>query len=40
MMRGRLLRRMVEAGEAAPEIEPAPSRRSGQRRVSPEEIEA
>ena len=37
VMRERLTRRMTEAGEAAPTIEPAPTRRSGQRRVSPEE---
>ncbi len=37
-MRGRLLRRMTEAGEAEPEIEPASSRSSGQRRVHPCEI--
>lgn len=37
VLRERLIRRMVEAGEAAPEIVPAPSRPSGQRRVSPEE---
>ena len=36
----RLVRRMVEAGEAAPEIVPAPARRSGQRRVAPEELRA
>jgi arylsulfatase A-like enzyme len=40
-LRGRLLRRMVEAGEALPLIEPAPSSGSGgQRRVLPEEITA
>jgi hypothetical protein len=38
-MRERLRRRMVEAGEEAPEIETAPDRRSGQRRVSPYEVE-
>lgn len=37
-MRARLLRRMVAAGEAAPEIVPAPSRKGGQRRVSPGEV--
>lgn len=37
VMRERLLRRMEEAGEARPHIEEAPSRRSGQRKVSPEE---
>jgi len=36
-MRGRLLRRMVAAGEPAPEIVPGPSRPGGQRRVSAEE---
>jgi arylsulfatase A-like enzyme len=40
VMRERLLRRMVEAGEKAPEIKPAPVKRSGQRRVSPEEARA
>jgi len=34
VMRERLLRRMVDAGEAEPTIEPAPAKRSGQRRVS------
>ena len=33
-MAERLVRRMVEAGESAPTIEPAPSQVSGQRRVS------
>jgi arylsulfatase A-like enzyme len=33
-MRERLLRRMVEAGEGAPTIEPAVAQGSGQRRVS------
>lgn len=33
----RLTRRMVEAGEAAPTIEPAPPRPSGQRRVTEDE---
>jgi arylsulfatase A-like enzyme len=37
-MRSRLIRRMVEAGEAKPVIKPAPVRRSGQRRVSAEEV--
>ena len=37
VMRERLIRRMVDAGEKAPIIEPAPSRRSGQRRVTHEE---
>jgi hypothetical protein len=36
-MRERLVRRMVEAGEAPPTIEPAPVRPSGQYYVSPEE---
>lgn len=40
VLRARLLRRMVEAGEAEPTIELAPRRRSGQRRVSPEEARA
>jgi arylsulfatase A-like enzyme len=40
VMQARLLRRMVEAGEPAPVIEPAPPRRSGQRRVTPEEARA
>ncbi len=39
-LRERLIRRMVEAGEAAPTIEPAPARPSGQRRVAPEEVYA
>ncbi len=34
VLRERLIRRMVEAGEPAPEIEPAPVKPSGQRRVS------
>ena len=38
MMRGRLLRRMVQAGEAAPEIIAAPPVRSGQRRVEDFEL--
>lgn len=37
IMRERLLRRMVAAGESEPVIEPAERRPSGQRRVSPEE---
>ena len=37
VLRERLIRRMVEAGEQTPTIEPAPARPSGQRRVSPEE---
>ena len=40
VMRERLVRRMVEAGEAEPAIEPAPERPSGQRRVSREEARA
>ena len=36
----RLIRRMVEAGEDAPTIEPAASIRSGQRHVSSEEAQA
>ena len=40
VMRERLIRRMVEAGEAAPTIEVAPSRPSGQRRVSDAEAYA
>jgi arylsulfatase A-like enzyme len=36
-MRERLVRRMVEAGEAAPTVEAAPVRKLGQRRVSSEE---
>lgn len=39
VMRERLLRRMVEAGEPAPEIMPAPSRPGGQRRVTREEAQ-
>ncbi|HEU5011706.1 MAG TPA: hypothetical protein VFT66_04110, partial [Roseiflexaceae bacterium] len=34
VLRERLLRRMVAAGEAEPEITPAPARRAGQRRVT------
>lgn len=37
VLRERLLRRMVQAGESPPTIEPAPLKKSGQRRVSPEE---
>jgi arylsulfatase A-like enzyme len=37
VLRERLIRRMVAAGEAAPTIAPAPTRPSGQRRVSPAE---
>ena len=37
VMRERLLRRMEEAGEARPHIKEAEQRRSGQRKVSPEE---
>lgn len=40
VMRQCLIRRMGEAGEAPPVIKPAPARRSGQRRVSPEEARA
>jgi len=40
MLRGRLIRRMIEAGEAAPTIVPAPPRPSGQRRVTPAEAQA
>ncbi len=40
MLRERLLRRMVLAGETAPIIESAPVRPSGQRRVTPEEARA
>ena len=36
-MRERLIRRMLEAGEEAPAIEPAPAMESGQRGVSEEE---
>ena len=39
VMRQRLLRRMVEAGEEAPRLEEAPSKPSGQRRVSPAEAQ-
>ncbi|HUT33000.1 MAG TPA: sulfatase-like hydrolase/transferase [Planctomycetota bacterium] len=37
VLRERLTRRMVEAGEAAPIIEPAPPRKGGQKRVASEE---
>lgn len=37
VMRERLIRRMVTAGEEAPRIEPAPTRPAGQRKVTPEE---
>lgn len=40
ILRERLVRRMVSAGEAAPEIVLAPSRPSGQRRVSAGEAQA
>ncbi len=40
VMRERLIRRMVEAGEEAPTIEPAPVRPGGQRRVTAEEAHA
>ena len=39
-MRERLIRRMVAAGESEPQIEPAPPRPGGQRRVFPEEVRA
>jgi arylsulfatase A-like enzyme len=39
-LRERLIRRMVAAGEAAPMIEPAPVRPSGQRRVSAAEAQS
>ena len=39
-LRERLLRRMVAAGERAPQIQPAPPRPGGQRRVSSEEAHA
>ncbi len=39
-LRERLVQRMVVAGEAAPVIEPGPTRPSGQRRVSPREMQA
>ncbi len=37
-LRARLIERMVQAGETAPEIRPAPEKEKGQRRVSIEEI--
>jgi arylsulfatase A-like enzyme len=37
VLQERLIRRMTEAGEAAPTVQPAEPRRSGQRRVTPEE---
>ena len=37
-MRERLIRRMVEAGEEAPEIRSAEVRKSGQRKVTAEEV--
>jgi hypothetical protein len=37
-LRARLILRMTEAGEAAPVIEPAPSKKGGQRRVSVQEM--
>lgn len=40
VLRTRLLRRMVAAGEPAPEIVPAAPRPSGQRRVTPDEARA
>ncbi len=40
VMRTRLLRRMVAAGEAEPTIELVPARPSGQRRVDPQEVYA
>jgi arylsulfatase A-like enzyme len=40
VMRERLVRRMVEAEETVPTIEPAPARPSGQRYVSPAEAHA
>lgn len=39
-MRERLVRRMVLAGEAAPQVEAAALHKSGQRRVTPEEARA
>lgn len=38
-MRGRLIARMVEAGESAPMIAAAPEAPSGQRTIAPEEVE-
>ncbi len=40
IMRARLLRRMVKAGETEPTIVPAPKRPSGQRRVDPQKAHA
>lgn len=40
ILREKLIRRMVEAGEKPPTIEPAPSRASGQRRVYDDELYA
>jgi arylsulfatase A-like enzyme len=37
VLRERLIRRMAEAGEEAPVIQPTPAKKSGQRRVSEEE---
>ncbi|MCC2683265.1 MAG: arylsulfatase [Paenibacillaceae bacterium] len=37
-LRARLIRRMTEAGETAPVIEPAPTKKGGQRRVSVQEM--
>jgi arylsulfatase A-like enzyme len=37
-LRNRLLRCMVEAGEKEPEVTPAPTRASGERQVSPEDV--
>lgn len=37
-LRTALIRRMVEAGEAAPQIDPAPTRPKGQRRISIDEM--
>lgn len=39
-MRERLVRRMVQAGEETPVVDPAPARKSSQRRVFPEEARA
>ena len=40
VLRERLIRRMLKAGEAKPTIEPAPVRPSGQRCVFPEEVQS
>ena len=40
IMKERLLRRMENAGEVPPRIVAAPNRRSGQRKVTPEEARA